>query len=83
MAKGRKSGRVGGTVVVHELTCGRVFTGDNKWVEAQYKLHCKSCVRCQMRGGLIVDEATANPDWDVNDIRVAGIANAVIGPAIR
>lgn len=76
MAKGCKSGRVGGAIVVHELVCGKTFTGDKKWVEAQYKLHNKCCLACRSCKNLAFDESSASPNLDVHGIRVAGIAAA-------
>ena len=47
MPKGRTQYKSGEAVVVRQLSCGRVFSGDKKQVEKLAALHKKGCALCK------------------------------------
>lgn len=48
MPKGLRSYKLGNTVVVRNMACGRVFTGVDRELDAQINLHKKLCDKCSL-----------------------------------
>src|SRR5688572_29214300 len=68
MPKGRTGYVLGNSLIVHNLPCGRTFTGDERSTEARIAAHKKCCLQC-FNADIKVDRVMrSEPGMSASDI---------------